>query len=248
MIRSFFVGLLALCVGSSNVIAQESKDKEKPTTVTPSPRTADWWQKRHEKFLEQSKVGGIQVAFLGDSITQGWEGAGKDAWAKYFAPLKAGNYGIGGDQTQHVLWRITEGKELVGINPKVAVLMIGTNNFGSHSPEQIAQGVEAIVKELRSQKPKIKVLVLGIFPRSKGRFTSDSITKKDLHPKSEATNKLISKFADDKHVFYMDIGETFLEKDGGMSKKVMPDYLHLSPEGYERWAKAIESKVKELLK
>src|SRR3954452_10902644 len=120
---------------------------------------------RHQDFLkriEQSKGAG-DVIFLGDSITHGWEG--QKAWQEHFGPFHPVNLGIGGDQTGHVLWRITEGHELDHLNPKVAVLMIGTNNTGGHTAEQIAGGIKAIVEELRRQKPDIKVLVLGVFPR-----------------------------------------------------------------------------------
>jgi lysophospholipase L1-like esterase len=233
----------------SPAIAQEAA---KPSTVVPIQKNGPrdkWWQDRHQKFVEQSKAGNIDVAFIGDSITQGWEGPGKAAWEKHFAPLKAGNYGIGGDQTQHVLWRITEGKELEGITPKVAVLMIGTNNTGSNSSKDIALGVEEIVKELRKQKPQIKVLVLGVFPRSeKWGLKEEKIPATSLHRKPGEINKIISALHDGKNVFYMDIKDSFLDKDGGMSKEIMPDYLHLSPKGYEFWAEAVEPKVKELLK
>jgi lysophospholipase L1-like esterase len=121
---------------------------------------------RHREFLqriEQSQGAG-QVVFLGDSITHGWEGQGK-SWQEHFGRFQPVNLGIGGDQTGHVLWRITEGGELEHLNPKLAVLMIGTNNTGGHSAEQISGGIKAIVEELRRQKPQIKVLVLGVFPR-----------------------------------------------------------------------------------
>jgi lysophospholipase L1-like esterase len=120
---------------------------------------------RHKDFLkriEDSKGVG-DVVFLGDSITQGWEG--QKAWKEYFASFKPVNLGIGGDQTGHVIWRITDGKELEHLDPKAAVIMIGTNNIGGHSPQQIAGGVKAIVEEIKRQKPNIKVLVLGVFPR-----------------------------------------------------------------------------------
>jgi lysophospholipase L1-like esterase len=226
-----------------------AQEAAQPTTVKPVPRKDAWWQKRHEKFVEQSKAGNIDVAFIGDSITQGWEGPGKEAWAKHFAPLKAGNYGIGGDQTQHVLWRLTEGKELEGITPKVAVVMIGTNNTGANSAKDIASGVESIVKELRKQKPEIKVLLLAVFPRSaKWGIKETKITADQLQPKIGEINKLLSKMSDDKNVFSLDINKVFLEDDGGMTKEIMPDYLHLSPKGYDRWADAILPKLKELLK
>jgi lysophospholipase L1-like esterase len=121
---------------------------------------------RHKDFLsriEQSKGAG-DVVFLGDSITHGWEGQPK-AWQEHFGAFNPVNLGIGGDQTGHVLWRITDGKELENLKPKAAVIMIGTNNTGGHTAEQIAGGIKAIVEELKRQKPGIKVLVLGVFPR-----------------------------------------------------------------------------------
>src|SRR5262245_52110770 len=120
---------------------------------------------RHKDFLkriEESKGAG-DVIFLGDSITHGWEG--QKAWQEHFGPFKPVNLGIGGDQTGHVLWRITDGHELDHLKPKAAVIMIGTNNIGGHSAQQIAGGIRAIVEELKRQKPDIKVLVLGVFPR-----------------------------------------------------------------------------------
>jgi len=120
---------------------------------------------RHKDFLkriEQSKGAG-DVVFLGDSITHGWEG--QKAWQEHFGSFNPVNLGIGGDQTGHVLWRITEGHELDHLKPKAAVIMIGTNNTGGHTAEQIAGGIKAIVEELKRQKPDIKVLVLGVFPR-----------------------------------------------------------------------------------
>src|SRR5262245_7543685 len=120
---------------------------------------------RHKDFLkriEDSKGEG-DVIFLGDSITHGWEG--QKAWKEHFGSFKPVNLGIGGDQTGHVLWRITDGRELENLNPKAAVIMIGTNNTGGHSAKQIAGGIKAIVEELKRQKPSIKILVLGVFPR-----------------------------------------------------------------------------------
>jgi lysophospholipase L1-like esterase len=196
---------------------------------------------RHKQFLKIVEKGDADVIFLGDSITQGWEGEGRKAWKENFAPLKAVNLGIGGDQTGHVLWRITEGKELEPIKPKAAVIMIGTNNMGGHSAEDIAGGITAIVKELRKQKPDMKILLLGIFPRSPK--ATDPV-----RAKIKQTNEIISKLDDGKHVFYKDIGDKFLDKDGTLEKKIMPDFLHLSPEGYEIWADAIKDDLAKLLK
>jgi lysophospholipase L1-like esterase len=130
---------------------------------------------RHKEFLkriEQSKGAG-NVIFLGDSITHGWEG--QKAWQEYFGSFKPVNLGIGGDQTGHVLWRITDGHELDQLKPKAAVIMIGTNNIGGHSAQQIAGGIQAIVEELKRQKPEIKILVLGVFPRGSGNDAEKTV-------------------------------------------------------------------------
>ena len=234
--------VVAVCLAAL-VSAQEPKDN-------PAAQPLNRDIARHKQFLKIVAKGDADVIFLGDSITQGWEGAGKKMWAEHFAPLKAVNLGIGGDQTGHVLWRITEGKELEPINPKVAVMMIGTNNTGRHSAEEIAGGIKAIVQELRRQKPEMKILLLGVFPRSgPGVSKEDQVCPADkLQPKIKAINDIIAKLDDGKHVFYKDIGSKFLDEKGGLPRKIMPDLLHLSPAGYEIWANAIKDDVQKLLK
>ncbi len=155
--------MLALGLALPTVSAQE-----KPAG-NPAVNKLNRDNQRHKEFLtriEQSKGAG-DVVFLGDSITHGWESQPK-AWEEHFGAFKPVNLGIGGDQTGHVLWRITDGKELDNLKPKAAVIMIGTNNTGGHSAEQIAGGIKAIVEELQRQKPGIKILVLGVFPRGNG--------------------------------------------------------------------------------
>jgi len=249
-LRLLAAGLLCAACLRPAFADDEKTDKKPNPAAKASPRRDKWWQDRHGKFLKQTEKGDIGVVFLGDSITQGWEGSGKEVWKKTFAPLKAGNYGIGGDQTQHVLWRITEGKELDGITPRAAVIMIGTNNMGGHSAEQIAGGVETIVKQLRKDKPKMKILVLGIFPRAGKRIDKSATGAKsgELLEKVNKTNELIKKIADDKVVFYKDIGGKFLDKEGGLPKAIMPDYLHLSAKGYQIWADAIKADVEKMTK
>ncbi len=209
-------------------------DQTRPTTVQPVPRNDEWWQKRHESFNKR-----VNLIFIGDSITHGWEGGGKEVWQKYYAMRNAVNLGIGGDQTQHVLWRLDHGN-IDGISPKLAVLMIGTNNAGSNKPEEIAAGVKAIVEKLRTKLPQTKVLVLAIFPRE-----ADKNGK--LRQVNEKANAIIAKLADDKTVFYLDIGPKFLAADGTLSKDIMPDLLHPNQKGYEIWAEAIEPTVAHLM-
>jgi lysophospholipase L1-like esterase len=252
MVRFGAVAALAAALTLS-AGAQDKKDAKDKKDVKAPPAPADKPDNRdvprHKEFLKKVASGEGDVIFLGDSITQGWEGAGKKAWAETFAPMKAVNLGIGGDRTGHVLWRITEGKELVPLKPKAAVIMIGTNNTGVHSAEQIAGGIKAIIDELRKQKPEMKILLLGVFPRGGGVKKEDTVAPPEkLNPKIKQINDLISKYADGKMVFYKDIGKEFLNAEGGLEKKVMPDLLHLSPAGYEIWAKAIKDDVAKLLK
>ena len=170
-----------------------------------------------------------QLLFIGDSITHGWEGGGKEVWQKYYEKRHALNLGIGGDQTQHVLWRLDHGN-LEGLHPKLAVVMIGTNNAGAgNSPKEIADGVKAVVDQLRTKVPGCKVLLLAIFPR-------DQLPTGKLRKINDAANEMIAKFADNQNVFYLDIGQKFLGPDGSLPKDIMPDLLHPNAKGYEIWA------------
>jgi len=194
--------------------------------------------KKHESFVEIAKKGEAQLLFLGDSITEGW-GGHKAIWEAAFGEYKPENFGIGGDRTQHVLWRIENG-ELEGFTPKVVVLMIGTNNSGSDSAEGIARGVTKIVQTIQQKSPTSKVLLLAIFPRGE--------KPNPQREKIQQVNATIAGLGDDQRVFFMDIGNKFLEPDGTLSKEVMPDFLHLSPKGYQIWADAISPKLAELMK
>lgn len=249
--------LVAIGLGLCSTLDSRADDQVKPqhTAVKPVPREGGP-ARRHEVLVERAKKGNVRVMFLGDSITQGWEGNGKQVWAEHFAPLKAGNFGIGGDRTQHVLWRITEGKELEGIDPELVVLMIGTNNLGGapmktkegelaekggNSVQEIADGVQAIVKELRQREPQAAILVLAIFPRAE---KPDAAAR----TKIQQINEKLAQLADGKQIRYLDIGKVFLNDDGLLTPDIMPDYLHLSQQGYQRWAKAILPTVQEMLK
>ncbi|MFO1485235.1 MAG: platelet-activating factor acetylhydrolase IB subunit [Verrucomicrobiaceae bacterium] len=246
--KTFTLTLASLCVAALSLA-----ETPKNLAIAPQPREGGWVT-RHESFNEISKKGEAQLVFLGDSITQGWEGNGKDVWAKTWAPLKAANFGIGGDRTEHVIWRLQNGN-FDGLKPKLVVLMIGTNNTGhqgrpskehgnvvyTSTAEQTAEGVKTILDILGKKMPETKVLLLGIFPR--GATKDDAMRKQNV-----ATNNIISGFADNKRIYYMDIGNTFLQPDGTLPKEIMPDLLHLNAQGYQMWADAIEGKVKELMK
>jgi lysophospholipase L1-like esterase len=235
-----FVLSLAFAAGPA-ATAANFRDAKPEATTTPVPRKDKFWIERQDKLNARvKKHSNAELLFIGDSITHGWEGSGgKEIWKQYYGKRHAVNLGIGGDQTQHVLWRLDHGN-LDGIHPKLAVVMIGTNNCGSNTSEEIADGVKAIVEKLRTKVPEIKVLVLDIFPR--GPNAEDHLRKVN-----EAANERIAKLADGEHVFYLDIGPKFLGPDGTLSKEIMPDLLHPNAKGYEIWATSIEPTIVKLL-
>ncbi len=233
-------------------VATEHVTRIAPTaaySTEPLPRESGWI-KRHESFVEIAKKGGVDVLFLGDSITDNWRKPeqGFAVWEKNFAPLHAANFGIGGDQTQHVLWRMKNG-ELSGIKPRAVVLMIGTNNTGlerdqltpRNTTDEVTAGVTAIVQGLRTQLPETKILLLAIFPRAK-------LPTDPVRLQIGEINSALARLHDGKHILFLNIGDRFLEADGTMSKEVMPDFLHPSTKGYEIWAEAIKNPLAELLK
>ena len=227
------LSLLALVLGfTASAFAQEND------AIQPVPRDANW-MKRHDSFNARVKEGNVDLLFIGDSITQGWEGAGKAVWSEKYGKRNAVNLGIGGDRTQHVLWRLDNGN-IDGIKPKLAVLMIGTNNSGQNTSEQVAEGIIAIVTKLRDKLPETKVLILAVFPRG----ADDNDTKRKLN---EGANQIVAKLADGKNIEYLDIGPKFLDDKGGLSKEVMPDLLHLNPASYQTWADAIEPHVARMM-
>jgi len=246
-----FLASLLLAVAVANLRADEPAKSSTNYAIQPvlHPGT----EARHESFNEISKKGEAQLVFLGDSITHNWEKGGKEVWEKYWTPLNAANFGIGGDRTEHVLWRLDHGN-FDGLKPKEIVLMIGTNNTGHQgrpqkeldgatyqcTAQQTADGVKMIIDKLEAKCPSAKILLLAIFPR--GATPEDKFRKQN-----EETNAIIKGFADNKKVFFMDINAKFLEPDGTLSKDIMPDLLHPNAKGYEIWAEAIEPKVKELM-
>ncbi|MEO6569304.1 MAG: GDSL-type esterase/lipase family protein, partial [Opitutaceae bacterium] len=173
--------------------------------------------------------------------------AGKALWDEHFAPLRAANFGISADRTQHVLWRIQNG-ELEGIKPRVVVLMIGTNNTGlerdnttrRNTVAETAEGVTAVAKALRSKLPETKILLLAIFPRGE----VGSLNRTEV----QEVNAVIAKLHDGKFVHFLDITQKFLWPDGTLPKDIMPDLLHPSEIGYAIWAAAIKAPLAELLK
>lgn len=241
-LRSYTIyGLLAVAFFAFTPPPANAEDSQH-SAVTPAPRDQDFWQQRHAKINERTQEGDIELIFLGDSITQGWENpeVQRQVWEPYYGDRKAANMGIGGDRTQHVLWRLDHGN-VDGLSPKLVVLMIGTNNSNGtdNTAEEIADGIKAIVAELREKLPETKVLMLAIFPRGE--------QPNPQREKNARASELASEVADGEMVQYLDIGQAFLDSNGTLSKKIMPDYLHLTVDGYQIWAEAIDEKVSKML-
>ena len=197
---------------------------------------------RHLGFVEIAKQGNIDLLLHGDSITDWWvQGeASKAVFDKYFGGIRTANFGIAGDTTQGVLWGLKNG-EGQGFQPKAVMLMIGTNNSFANTAPEIAEGIGAIVLEMRQDFPDAKILLLGIFPRS--------VPGDPVRDKLAEVNRIISRLDDQKHVFYMDIGAAFLDDKGFFLPDVFrPDNLHPQAPGYEIWGNAVRAKLAELLK
>lgn len=190
--------------------------------------------------MKLAKAGHIDLLFMGDSITDNWRSRGKNVWDKFYAPRHAANFGIGGDRTQHVLWRIENG-ELDGIDPKVIVLMIGTNNSNSDSADHISEAVEKIVAEMHQKCPKSKILLLAVFPRNKPTDKPEQLET------IRKVNERIAKLDDGKTVTFLDINHVFLGADGKVPAEIMPDFLHPNEHGYQLWADAMEPTLVKML-
>jgi len=220
--------------------------------VTPVDRPdKSWWMPRHQGVLEREAKGNVGLLMIGDSITHGFDKAGKTVWDKYYAPRNAVNMGFSGDRTEHVLWRLEHG-ELDGVSPKLAVIMIGTNNSNGddHTAEEIADGIKAIVCQIRTRLPETKVLILAIFPRGDAAQRKDKkhdAPFNDQWAKNNQASELASKVADGKMVFYLDINKAFLNDEGVLTREIMPDLLHPKEKGYQLWADAMEPTIAKLM-
>ena len=208
----------------------------------------DSWQlKRHAEKMAVVTNGGAKVVFIGDSITHFWEGGGKEQWQKYFASGKyrALNLGTSADRTEHVLWRLNEGKELDGYEAKCILLMIGTNNsghfpFDKEPPVDTILGIREILKTIREKQPKARTILTAIFPR--GADANDACRRRN-----NAVNKEIAKFADGKSVIWCDFSDKFLDGEGRLSREIFPDLLHPNALGYEMWASAVIPLIDKVL-
>lgn len=245
------LNLLSLCAAACLLpsITLAADPATKPTTA-PKVRTPDTASTpddarvamgKHQIFLDRIKDGPIDLLFLGDSITDFWPKTGEYTWLQ-FAKYNPADFGISGERTEAMLWRLNNG-ELEGIHPKVVVLMMGTNNIGQGNPDKpewAAAGVTKIVQTLREKLPESKILLLAVFPRdgAKDRKRSDV----------ERINEVISKLDDGQHVRFLDIGKVFLDANGEIPTDVMRDHLHPTTKGYKLWYNAISPVIDEMMK
>ena len=218
----------------------------------PSPRTDNNSMLAHSDLLAKATQGKIDVYFEGDSITRRWGTSDEQYkhflsnWQQNFFGWNAADFGWGGDKTQHILWRLNNG-ELDNVNPKIIVLMAGTNNVGNISPqgsgdpriEDITRGIKAILDVCQSKAPKATILLMGIFPRN------DNMA---VMPIIEGINQRIAKFADGKKIRFLNINDKLADKDGKLFEGItVKDGLHLDVKGYQVWADALRPVLKKLL-
>jgi lysophospholipase L1-like esterase len=222
-------------VGHFQRVFQKARTAE--DAVTPVSKAPE----RHAQFLERARQGEIDLVFLGDSITDRWPRVGEHSWQK-LAPYKPANFGIEGDCTEHLLWRLEHG-ELDGISPKVVVVMIGSNNvfyFAEEKPEWTARGIEEVVAVIRKRTPQSKVLLFGILPREE----KDSRVRRTI----AAVNRDIQRLDDGTNIRFADIGAQFLDDAGNIPPDIMPDQVHLTAKGYDIWHRSLEPILAGMLK
>ena len=230
------------CFGEIEILPAGSDAPAEPVVRLPTSdpakpeRPNEEWRLRHAERVAdvKSHADQLDLLFVGDSITGGWLNIGQAVWEKEFAPLHAANIGIGGSQTQHVLWQLENGA-IDGINPRVVVLMIGVNHLlasPSHQTADIARGISTVVAKLREKLPQTKIILLGTFPKDRISDSPDRL-------KIQQLNSLMAALDDGCGVRFFDLTSKFLGADGSLSPDVSPDGVHLSPMGYQIWADAL---------
>lgn len=245
---SYKKNLAQLCIGIALTLLCQWSSALSPTPpagTTPTKRTIeyDWmsvsaWNKMHAEDVIVAQYDQVDVLFVGDSITASWDWS---IWEKNFKPLNAANFGIGGDHTANVLWRLQHGA-IGNMQPKVIVLLIGVNNFGHlhETPEQVATGIIKVTEQLQLAWPNSKILLNAVFP-------FDQAASSDNRRKVKKLNQIISKLGDNKIIFFKDYSPLLLQKDGSISPDIMADFLHPTPKGYQVWADAMTPDITALL-
>lgn len=243
--KVFCIAVLALTTACSSIQTKKVTFSA-PSSTAPTPRTQQFswmsmstWYQKHAEDIQATEKGDIDVIFLGDSITDGWNG---EIWSKEIALLNAVNFGIGGDLTQNVLWRLNNGT-IGKLDPKVVSILIGVNNLGhyeSTTPRDVFLGVEAIVNKALVAFPNAQIILQAVFPY--GQFSHD-----ENRIRVKNSNKLVASLAQNPRVDFYDFGVLFLTENGDISKNIMSDFLHPTAVGYRIYADVLLPKIKASL-
>ena len=239
--------LLQACSGPKIAANDAPETKPRPAcALNPSPRLVEYpwmsrarWQQMNDEQQARAAQGDIDVMFIGDSITEMWP---KAVWDANFSRFKPANFGIGGDHTGNVLWRLQQ-PAMAKVKPKLLVLLIGVNNLGlcGENPEDVFAGIDAVVAALRAQYPGVRILLNAVLPVG-------ALPDAPERQRALALNKMVRTLDDGKLVFFHDYGPHLIGSDGKLSAELQPDFLHLSEKGYRIWGDAIRPDIDKLLK
>ena len=232
--HSFPVVLVSLLlnVATVSVASEGAEEARLHSAVRPECRRGGHLKRFHETN-ELLARGNVDLLFIGDSITAGWSSRGAETWEKYYARRNAVNLGRSGERTQHVLWQL-ENLNVDRIEPKLAVVLIGTNNVTRNTPDETIEGITLVVERLRHKLPKTTILLLGIFPRG---ADNDDPGRQAV----EEINLAIARLGDGKKkIIYKDLRNLFVDADGKPTPRLRSDHVHITPDGYRAWAEAIE--------
>ncbi len=215
--------------------------------IKPVERGGEAAKASHLERVARAQQGGVDLYFLGDSITRRWAGVDYPEfladWQARWGAWKPGNFGWGGDQVQHILWRIENG-ELAGLSPKVIVLLAGTNNVGRKPKpgveDEVVAGLRQIVASCQRQVPGVKIVLMGIFPRADGEPEVGAVIS--------AINRRLAQWHDEENLVFLDLTSTYAQADGKLKEGMMVDKLHLSLAGYRAWGDALEPVIRRLWK
>lgn len=242
-----FLLLTALPVSFAQTTPAPAKTETGNDATVASPRRGHArFYELHSSFLKRTKEGPVGLLFIGDSITEGWRKA-PEVWKRYYEQYQPANFGISGDRTQYLLWRLKDG-ELDTITPRVVVVMIGTNNLRHNTVADIVTGNARIVEYIRTKLPQTKVLLLAVFPRGpskdkSGEITNDGVARSQM---IDEVNEGLAKLDDGVRVRFLNINSVFLDASGKIPTDIMPDQTHPSAAAYELWAKAMHPLLQEM--
>jgi lysophospholipase L1-like esterase len=245
--RLVIIVCLAWCIGFLNLNSSAENSAAKPVPLD------EGWLQQHEHFNALAKAGDIDILFLGDSLVTSWMGdgvglkaRGKAVWDKEYATKHAALFGISGDRTQHLLWRISHG-ELDGLHPRVVILVIGVNNTGyepkakvlRNTTDEVIEAMQITIAEVRNRLPDSTLIVMGLFPKG-GR-------ENPARAQITAVNKALKLIADNHKLIFLDIGNLYVTKQGDIIHELMPDSSHPSAQGYQIWADALRGPLNQIL-